>query len=124
MHTTAPSRAIVKTQDIAPELKVRAILEDLGIRYRTQRSDLPGTPDFVVPAAHLVLFVHGCFWHAHSCRVKPKLNARYWAEKQARNSARDARVKEELRRQGWDVLVLWECDIECARLTLSAAVLS
>jgi DNA mismatch endonuclease (patch repair protein) len=86
----------------------------MGYRYRLHGADLPGAPDIVFPARRAVIFVHGCFWHAHGCprgRREPKTNAGYWRSKRERNARRDASAADALNERGWRVLVLWECDI-------------
>jgi DNA mismatch endonuclease, patch repair protein len=84
----------------------------MGLRYRLHDRDLPGCPDLVFPRHHKIIFVHGCFWHLHSCqfgRVRPKTNARYWHDKRKGNSTRDRKNITALRRVGWKVLIVWEC---------------
>lgn len=107
----------VRSKDTAPERAVRSILHHLGYRFALHRADLPGRPDIVMPVRRVVVFVHGCFWHGHSCgqgRRAPSTNARYWKLKILRNRARDRRVLTALRRLGWRVLVVWECQIRDA----------
>ncbi|GAN00431.1 very-short-patch mismatch repair endonuclease [alpha proteobacterium U9-1i] len=105
----------VKSRDTAPERAVRdaACAAGYARRYRLSGGGLPGKPDLVFGAMHKAVFVHGCFWHGHTCKRgarKPKDNARYWSEKIARNRARDARVLRELGDAGWSALVIWECE--------------
>ena len=105
----------VKGRDTAPEMQVRRLLWRLGARYRLQRKDLPGRPDIVLAGRKLAIFVHGCFWHGHDCargsRV-PKANRDYWLGKVARNRARDAETRAKLETMGWQVLVVWECELK------------
>jgi DNA mismatch endonuclease (patch repair protein) len=84
----------------------------LGFRYRLHRKDLPGRPDMVFPRYRRVVFVHGCFWHAHGCKIGriPQSNTDFWVPKLARTKARDKRTIEALRQLGWEVLVIWECE--------------
>jgi DNA mismatch endonuclease Vsr len=108
--------AAVKGKDSTPELIVRRALHAMGYRFRLHRRDLPGTPDIVFAGRRAIVEVRGCFWHRHpdpTCRnaVLPRVRADWWAEKLARNVARDARNLAALRDAGWDVLVLWECEI-------------
>lgn len=107
--------ARVRSKDTSPERTVRRILTGLGARYRLHRKDLPGSPDLVMPGRKLIFFVHGCFWHGHDCprgaRV-PKANRDYWLAKVARNRARDTRVSETLRTDGWTVETIWECELK------------
>ncbi|QLH49383.1 MAG: DNA mismatch endonuclease Vsr [Candidatus Accumulibacter cognatus] len=103
----------IRSKDTRPEIVVRSLLYRLGYRFRLHRKDLPGKPDIVLPKYRKIIFVQGCFWHGHTCRLasKPKSNEGYWTAKIATNRARDARNTEALRLQGWTVLALWECDV-------------
>ncbi|AGW12820.1 MAG: very short patch repair endonuclease [Desulfovibrio sp.] len=105
----------VKSRDTTPELAVRRLLFAMGFRYRIQRKDLPGKPDIVFPSRKKVVFVHGCFWHGHECprgaRV-PKTNTTYWRKKIAANIMRDAQHIARLRQLGWEVLLVWECQVK------------
>ncbi|MGZ8371190.1 MAG: very short patch repair endonuclease [Caulobacteraceae bacterium] len=105
----------VKSRGTSPELKVRRMLWALGARYRLHRKDLPGSPDIVLPARKLAIFVHGCFWHGHDCargaRI-PKQNRDYWTGKVARNRARDEGAQMALETLGWRVVTVWECDLK------------
>lgn len=115
----APSkrRAImsrIQGKDTEPELFVRKLLHGLGYRFRLHRSDLPGKPDIVLPRLRKLIFVHGCFWHAHrGCRRAsiPTTNVRFWATKLKKNSERDHRITSELTKRGWRVLVVWQCEL-------------
>jgi DNA mismatch endonuclease (patch repair protein) len=105
----------VKSNDTSAELEVRRIAHLLGYRYRLHRKDLPGKPDLVFPGRRKVIFVHGCFWHQHQgCNRsrKPKSNQNYWQPKLQRNGERDARVQAELADMGWDVFIVWECEVK------------
>lgn len=113
--------AAVKSRDTRPELLVRRLLHTMGFRFRLHRRDLPGTPDIVLPKYKKVINVHGCFWHMHQCRhgrVNPVKRANYWLEKRRRNARRDRQVVRELRRLGWQVLTLWECDLKDPSATI------
>ena len=98
-------------KDTAPELVVRRLLHALGYRFRLHRQGLPGTPDIVFPSRRKVIFVNGCFWHAHGCRIgrPPKSRREFWLPKLERNRAKDARNKRALRNSGWGVLTVWQC---------------
>lgn len=103
----------IKSRDTAPEKIVRSLLHRLGFRFRLHRSDLPGKPDITLPKYRTVIFVHGCFWHRHSgCRYaySPKSNAKFWAEKLSGNAERDQTNTKKLRKLGWCVRVVWECE--------------
>lgn len=102
----------VKGQDTTPERIVRSALHLLGCRFALHSADLPGKPDIVMPARRGIVFVHGCFWHGHTCahgRREPATNVAYWRTKLERNRERDRRAIAALRRAGWRVLVVWEC---------------
>jgi DNA mismatch endonuclease, patch repair protein len=108
----------VKSGDTTPELVVRRLVHALGYRYRLHRRDLPGQPDLVFPRLEKVIQVHGCFWHRHACdagRSTPVTRVDYWNAKFARNVARDRSNLRRLRRLGWSVLVVWECQTRAAK---------
>ena len=103
----------IRGKDTAPELMVRSLLHRLGYRFRVHRKDLPGTPDVVLPRYKTVVFVHGCYWHRHkNCReaYTPKSRVSFWEQKFRENVERDARHCRELRRLGWKVITVWECE--------------
>lgn len=105
----------IRSKDTQPELIVRSILHRLGYRFSLQCKDLPGRPDIVFPKYRVVLYVHGCFWHAHrGCRsfVIPKTRRTFWMRKFRDNVARDRLNVSRCRKQGWRVLTVWECQIE------------
>ncbi|RQQ34928.1 very short patch repair endonuclease [Burkholderia stagnalis] len=112
---TARSRimASVKRKHTAPEVTVRSMLHRLGLRFRVHVSTLPGTPDIVLAKWRTVVFVHGCFWHGHICKYArlPKTRTDFWADKQARNKARDAAKRLELEALGWRVVEIWTCEL-------------
>ncbi len=97
-----------------PELIVRKMLTAMGYRYRLHVKALPGKPDIVLRRHNTVIFVHGCFWHLHTCRdgTMPKSRTEYWEEKLLRNKQRDKKHINALRKSGWQVLRLWECEVE------------
>ena len=99
----------VHSKDTTPEMKVRRMVHSMGYRYSLHRSDLPGKPDLVFRRLKKVIFVHGCFWHMHLCKELPKSNLEYWKPKLEDNVKRDRKVRRELKKLGWDVLVVWEC---------------
>jgi DNA mismatch endonuclease (patch repair protein) len=105
----------VKGRDTTPEMIVRRMVHAMGRRYRLHREDLPGKPDLTFPRLRKVIFVHGCFWHGHDCKRgarQPKENSEYWVKKISRNRARDVKSQEALKLMGWDVLVIWECELK------------
>jgi DNA mismatch endonuclease, patch repair protein len=102
----------VKSGDTTPELIVRRLVHALGFRFRLQNRDLPGSPDLVLPRLGKAIFVHGCFWHRHACAAGQSMPASridYWQAKFDRNVMRDRSNLRKLRRLGWSVLVVWEC---------------
>lgn len=116
----------VRSTNTTPELLVRSVAHRLGYRFRLHAANLPGKPDLVFASRRKVIFVHGCFWHGHTCargaRI-PRTNRAYWLRKIGRNATRDTATKTQLRRLGWRVLVIWECDlknVERLRTKLSA----
>ena len=112
----------IRGKDTAPELAVRRILFALGYRYRLHAKALPGKPDLVFPARRKVIFVHGCFWHGHSClggRL-PGTRTVFWAEKIAANKRRDRRNRRALGKLGWQSLVVWECKLRRVKKLESA----
>ncbi len=116
--TTTPERsqlmAGVRQTGTANELSVQKILRSLGRRFTVKAKDLPGTPDIVNRTGQWAIFVHGCFWHAHNCHLwkLPKGNRRFWKEKFAANKKRDKTKLNELRRKGYSVLTVWQCELK------------
>ncbi len=104
----------VHTRDTGAEKAVRSIVHRLGFRYSLTRDDLPGSPDLVLVSRHKVIFVHGCFWHGHSCRYGrlPKSRLDYWKPKIAVNKARDRKQANGLRKAGWSVMIVWQCQLK------------
>ena len=105
----------IRSKDMKPELIVRRLVHSLGYRYSLHRKDLPGKPDLVFGPRRKVIFVHGCFWHLHpdpNCfdARMPKSNTDYWKPKLERNVERDKQHIDALANDGWDVLVVWECE--------------
>ena len=97
-------------KNTAPEMIVRRMLHALGFRFRLHRKDLPGTPDIVFPGRRKAIMVHGCFWHAHGCKIgrPPKSRPEFWQPKLERNRQRDAENVADLRESGWDVETIWQ----------------
>jgi DNA mismatch endonuclease, patch repair protein len=103
----------VRQRNTGPERLVRSLLHSLGMRFRLHRRDLPGSPDIVLPRHRIAIFVHGCFWHQHrGCPKarKPSSNNDYWDRKLADNIARDRKKSAELRKLGWKVITIWQCE--------------
>lgn len=103
----------VRTKDTGPEQVIRKALFAAGYRYRLHRKDLPGSPDIVFPSRKKAIFVHGCFWHGHGCaKGQPsKSRTEYWGPKIEANRARDARNLAALQAQGWQTLIVWQCEL-------------
>lgn len=111
--------ASVRSKSTGPEMAVRRFLHASGFRYRLHDRSLPGSPDLVLKKHRAVIFVHGCFWHQHAgCKMsrKPKTNQAYWENKFRRNIERDQLAIDRLNEMGWNVLVVWECEISPERL--------
>jgi DNA mismatch endonuclease (patch repair protein) len=105
----------IKSGDTKPEMLVRRLAHKLGYRYRLHRKDLPGKPDLVFAPRKKVIFVHGCFWHGHNREGcldarRPKSNTGYWNPKLTRNKERDAERLAALQADGWEALVIWDCE--------------
>jgi len=103
--------ACIRSKDTTPEMKVRRLVHALGYRYRLHVRTLPGTPDLVFPSRRKIINVSGCFWHMHGCggcRI-PATRRTYWKAKLTRNKERDDCTRRALRRLGWKVLTVWEC---------------
>lgn len=107
--------ALVRSTDTGPELAVRRLLHGMGYRYRLHVRDLPGKPDLVFRSRRCVIFVHGCFWHRHedcSLARMPKSRVDFWEAKLESNRVRDAREVASLKKAGWRVFVVWECELK------------
>jgi DNA mismatch endonuclease (patch repair protein) len=104
----------INSTETEPEQVTRSLLHKAGYRFRKNVSDLPGTPDAVLPKYDTVIFVHGCYWHRHDCRKgrsMPSTNKKFWKEKFERNVERDKENRKELEELGWQVLTIWECEL-------------
>lgn len=104
--------AKVRLKGTEPEQRLSRFLLDQGLNFSTNVSSLPGSPDIVFTDQRIVVFVHGCFWHGHAgCRraTIPQRNRELWAAKIQANGRRDRRVSRVLRKAGWSVLTIWEC---------------
>ena len=107
----------IRSKDTKPEMIVRRLVHGMGYRYRLHRRNLPSIPDLVFPSRKKVIFVHGCFWHRHpdpGCKLArlPKSRLDFWKPKLEANRQRDLENIHKLSRQGWEVLVVWECEID------------
>jgi DNA mismatch endonuclease (patch repair protein) len=110
--TRSRNMAAIRSRDTSPEIAVRSVLHRMGYRFRLHCKEFSGCPDIVLPRHRIVIFVHGCFWHWHRCKVgrrAPKTNKSYWEAKRSRNRKIHSKARRDLRRHGWSVLVVWEC---------------
>lgn len=113
-QTTHKRLGAVRSKNTRPELMVRSFLHENGYRFRVARKDLPGKPDIVLPKHHSIVFVNGCFWHRHEgCKgaADPKKNKEFWNEKFENNINRDKRNHGDLKKMGWRVIIVWECEV-------------
>jgi DNA mismatch endonuclease (patch repair protein) len=105
----------IRDKNTKPEIIIRSMVHRMGFRFRLHDKSLPGKPDIVLPRHKKVIFVHGCFWHLHNCkygRVKPATNADFWQAKRLSNKLRDKRNLAKLRKIGWKILIIWECQLK------------
>ena len=105
----------IKGKDTQPEILTRRFLFSEGLRYQLHRKDLPGTPDLVFPKYNKIVFIHGCFWHGHEgCNffVAPKTKTDWWMDKINKNKERDTDNILKLKKEGWEVIEIWECQLK------------
>ena len=104
----------IRSIDTKPEEIVRKYLFNHGFRYRKNDKRYPGKPDIVLPKYRTVIFVNGCFWHMHGCSRSrlPHSNQEYWKPKIKRNIERDAENKQKVEKDGWNVIIVWECELK------------
>lgn len=113
----------IRSKNTRPEVKLRKELFSKGYRYRLNIKDLPGKPDIVLPKYRTCIFVNGCFWHGHTGCVKyvqPKTNSEFWLKKIETNRERDMRDYSFLEAKGWNIIVVWECEL--AKVTFTNTV--
>jgi DNA mismatch endonuclease, patch repair protein len=106
--------AAIRSRDTKPEVFVRRMLHRLGYRFRVDKRQFGWRPDVLFPGRRKAIFIHGCFWHAHQpCSTwrPPKTRSEIWEAKLAKNRERDLRTIADFAREGWDTLVLWECEL-------------
>jgi DNA mismatch endonuclease, patch repair protein len=106
----------IRATNTKPELIVRKFLFSKGLRFRLHQKKLPGNPDIVLKKYNTVIFIHGCFWHGHTsskCKIKrmPKSNISFWENKILTNQNRDKKNHRILKRDGWRIITIWECDL-------------
>ena len=113
-ETRSYNMSQIQAKDTKPDMLVRKFLHSNGYRYRLHVKDLPGKPDLVLSKYNTVIFVHGCFWHAHEgCKYFkiPKTRTEWWKEKLYGNKERDKKIVKELKDLGWNVIIVWECEL-------------
>lgn len=106
--------SLVRTKNTKPEMMVRSFIHRLGYRYSLHKKELPGKPDIVMTKYRKIIFVNGCFWHGHKGCPRgflPSSNKGFWKKKIASNALRDSRNLRKLRKDGWKVLTIWECQL-------------
>ena len=111
--------AAIKAKNTKPEMLVRRFLHANGYRYKLHDKSLPGKPDIVLPKYKTVIFVHGCYWHGHeNCKyfVVPKTRTQWWLNKINGNIANDAKAAKALKKEGWKVITVWECQLKPAKV--------
>jgi DNA mismatch endonuclease, patch repair protein len=116
----------IKSGNTQPELLVRKFLFAQGYRYTLHNKKLPGKPDIVLPKHRTIIFVHGCFWHGHAnCKYYkvPQTRTQWWLQKINTNKANDAKAVKALKKDGWKVMVVWECALKPAKLEKTLAAL-
>jgi len=109
----------IRAKNTSPEAAVRRLVHGMGFRYRLHVAALPGKPDLVFPRLGKIIQVHGCFWHRHKGCIDshiPKSRVEYWKPKLQRNKERDQANEKALRRQGWEVLIVWQCEVSTGPL--------
>ncbi len=122
--TRSKNMAAIKSKNTKPEMLVRRFLHANGFRYKLHDKSLPGKPDIVLPKYKTVIFVHGCFWHGHEgCKyyVVPKTRTEWWLNKINGNITNDKKATKALKKEGWKIIELWECDLKSSALNKSLA---
>ena len=117
----------IKGKHTKPELLVRKYLHAQGFRYKLHDNSLPGKPDLVLLKYKTVIFIHGCFWHGHNnCRyfTIPKTRTEWWTEKIAKNKANDQKAVKQLKKEGWNVITVWECKLKPSKLEQTLELLT
>ena len=111
--------SMIRSKNTKPEILVRKFLHGQGFRYKLHDKKLPGKPDIVLPKYKTVIFIHGCFWHGHKdCRyfVVPKTRTDWWLNKINSNKANDTKAIKALKKEGWKIINLWECDLKANKV--------
>ena len=116
----------IRAKNTKPEMLVRRFLHAQGFRYKLHDKKLPGKPDLVLPKYKTLIFIHGCFWHGHEgCRyyVVPKTRTDWWVNKINTNKANDTKAIKALKKNGWKIINVWECDLKANKLSTTLAKL-
>jgi DNA mismatch endonuclease (patch repair protein) len=126
-ETRSYNMSRIRSKDTRPEMLVRRFLHRNGFRYRLHVKNLPGKPDMVLPKYKTVIFIHGCFWHGHEgCRraALPTTRKDWWKEKITYNIANDDKSAKKLIDKGWQVIVVWQCQLkmQCIEATLMCLI--
>lgn len=107
--------SLIRSSNTKPEMYVRELVSELGFSYQLYCKNIPGCPDLAFPKDKKIIFVHGCFWHRHCCEkgsVIPKTNKNYWLTKFGKNKLRDKKNRLLLKKEGWNILIVWECQLK------------
>ena len=116
----------IKAKNTKPEMVVRKFLHANGFRYSLHNKKLPGKPDIVLPKYKTIIFIHGCFWHGHAnCKYFkiPRTRTQWWKDKINRNKANDEKAVKALRKDGWKVIIIWECKLKPAKVERTLSLL-
>ena len=108
----------IRSGNTKPDILVRKFLHAQGFRYKLHDKKLPGKPDIVLPKYKTVIFIHGCFWHGHAnCKyfVVPKTRTAWWLNKINTNKTNDTKAIKALKKEGWKIITVWECDLKPVR---------
>ncbi len=110
----------ISGKETKPEILVRKFLFSHGFRYRKNDKRYPGKPDIVLPKYKTIIFIHGCFWHGHNCPAGklPETNKSFWTKKIFGNIERDKRNKQELKKLGWNVITIWQCELKNTKIRI------
>jgi len=125
-NTRSRMMSAIRSKNTKPEIILRRALHATGLRYRLHASNLPGKPDLVFPKYRTIVFIHGCFWHSHSCKAFkiPETNSAFWKKKLEANRKRDKCHSIKLKQIGWKVIVVWECHIMKALILRQIQILA
>ncbi len=125
-ETRSYNMSRIRSTHTKPEMLVRKFLHAHGYRYTLHNKKLPGKPDIVLPKYKTIVFIHGCFWHGHdNCKyyVVPKTRTDWWLNKINTNKANDEKALKALKKEGWKIITIWECDLKPAKIDKTLASL-